>query len=222
MVMSYSSQFPASFQVPQWVHQLPQVEDISWGNDSSPSFAFVGSDPDDENYIRLWVDAEDPEERENSAGRFAITVGDNAEIVWSSEDEAAAQQVFLKVANAYNGSTEMDRSSRYRRGGLTREQLTSLLGGAAESRKAAAEQLVHKLLEDTRDCWVVKGPSGISTKVYGVKSADEAIKKWAAKRSYKTLEKAKSAGVTAKAEKGLTQAQQGQRNADKHRKWLSH
>lgn len=220
--MSYTSQFPADFQVPDWIFRVPGLEDISWGNDSSPSLAFTGSDPDDENYIRFWVDAEDPEARENSAGRFAITVGDNAEIVWSSEDEASAQQVFRKVADAYNGSTEMDRKSRYRRGGLTREKLTSLVGGAVpESRKMVAEQLVQRLLEDTRDCWIVRGPSGVSTRVYGVKSADDAIAKWAAKRSYKTLEKAKKAGATAKAEKGMTQSQQGQRNAEKHRKWIS-
>ena len=84
-----------------------------------------------------------------------------------------------------------------------------------------AGAIIGSLAEDTRDCWVVKGPSGVSKRVYGVKSADEAIAKYAARCSYKTLAKAKEAGVTAKCEKGMTQDQQGKANAAKHSKWFN-
>lgn len=85
-----------------------------------------------------------------------------------------------------------------------------------------AKLIIESILaEDTRDCWIVTGPSGVSKRIYGAKDKDDAISKFASRCSYKTLDAAKKAGVKARFEKGLTQRQQGTKNAEKHRKWLS-
>lgn len=84
-----------------------------------------------------------------------------------------------------------------------------------------ARRLIEKVNEATHDVWIVHTPSGMRQRVGGVDSADAAIAKWAARCSYKTLEKAKAAGATATLIPALTQDRQGQRNAEKHGRWFN-
>ncbi len=160
--MSYTSEFPPEFHhVPRWVLQLP-VDDISWHNDTCPSFSFRGADPDDETYVRLWVDAKDPDQREcrttAETRRFTVTVGDG-QVVWSSEDESKARIAWSSLAQAHSS-------------GNLSSALASLNSTAENGSRAAL--LVSKLLEDTKDCWAVKGPSGAQI---GQRHADK-HRKW--------------------------------------------
>lgn len=75
--------------------------------------------------------------------------------------------------------------------------------------------------EATHDAWVIRTRSGLRRRIGGVSSEDEAIAKFAAHTSYKTLEKARAGGVTAEKIPALTQDQQGQKNAEKHSRWFN-
>ena len=58
----YKQEFGQSFDLGFELSQYPWLIDKSWHNDVSPSFYFKTST----GYMVLWVDYEDPEQRENS------------------------------------------------------------------------------------------------------------------------------------------------------------
>jgi len=91
--VSYKTEFPAVYHnIPAQILALG-LDDISWGNDACPSFT-VKENAEGEPVIRLWVDAEKPEDREyQNVPRFCIDSGD--EVLLQTDDVAA---VLAKIA----------------------------------------------------------------------------------------------------------------------------
>lgn len=86
------SEHGASYEVPIEIIDLPDIHDLSWHNDVSPTFAFN----EGKTGRILWVDHIDPDERENGPDtpRFTVTLndddGDYVDDVWYGDDMATA------------------------------------------------------------------------------------------------------------------------------------
>lgn len=97
-VPNWQAEFGASYQVPAAFTNEPDLFDISWHNDVSPSFCW----DEDIDLPRLWVAHPDRDHREApDMKRFCITKGDD--VVWQSDDSAdvdVALVEFRKHKNA--------------------------------------------------------------------------------------------------------------------------
>ncbi|EDQ02028.1 hypothetical protein [Shewanella benthica] len=64
----YQQEFNASFELGFALNDYPFLVDKSWHNDTSPSFYFKRN----EQYLVLWVDYVDPDDRESSTARYVV------------------------------------------------------------------------------------------------------------------------------------------------------
>jgi hypothetical protein len=97
----WESVFGHHFEVPGFVRFLVQkkiLEDISWGNDASPSFGVW--DPTSDRRVVLWVDHPIKQFRENVGERFYVQRDEDA--FFSSEDlEEALETLFVELGKFY-------------------------------------------------------------------------------------------------------------------------
>lgn len=69
----YQQEFNENFELGFALSEYPFLVDKSWHNDTSPSFYFKRGDQ----YLVLWVDHSDPNDRENDAARYSVQEADN-------------------------------------------------------------------------------------------------------------------------------------------------
>jgi hypothetical protein len=78
MSRTWQNQFPADFKPPDqilhWVASQTLFIDSSWGNDVCPSFTAALADIATDACVRLWVDHEDPNQREVGLARYAVVI----------------------------------------------------------------------------------------------------------------------------------------------------
>lgn len=93
----WESVFGYQFEVPKFVQFLVQkkiLQDISYGNDTSPSFGVWS--PISDRRVVFWVDHPIKSKRENLGERFHVQV--DQEIHFSSDDlEEALENLFLEL-----------------------------------------------------------------------------------------------------------------------------
>lgn len=73
-MLVWPEEFPSSYRVPRDIERLAMsgiVEDMSWRNDSSPSF---GVKLKDKNWVRLWIEHPDPQRRIGWPNRYTIVI----------------------------------------------------------------------------------------------------------------------------------------------------
>ena len=69
----YQQEFNENFELGFALSKYPFLVDKSWHNDTSPSFYFKRG----EQYLVLWVDHSNPNDRENDAARYSVQEADN-------------------------------------------------------------------------------------------------------------------------------------------------
>lgn len=109
--MGWREEFGDAWEPPKEIAQLEGIDDMSWHNDTMPSFGKeVGPKG---TLVRLWSDHPDQDERESGSGkRFSVTVdGDADEVdrikdqgldvddwpVWETNDPQDAVVHFMKT-----------------------------------------------------------------------------------------------------------------------------
>lgn len=71
--MLYKKAFGANFNLGFNLGDFPQLHDKSYHNDVCPSFWFMKNGQ----YFVLWVDFENPDDRESDSKRYTITTAEN-------------------------------------------------------------------------------------------------------------------------------------------------
>lgn len=81
------AEFGESFAVPASIANHPNLIDVSWHNDTHPSFQAEGNPRD----VRLWVDHVDPSQREiRESVRFCVFDHVSEIVLFESETDADA------------------------------------------------------------------------------------------------------------------------------------
>jgi hypothetical protein len=92
----WAAEHGRSFDVPDVITTHPQIRDVSWHNDASPSFA-VG-DTLETRDVRLWVAHPEPSEREAEGRRYSVYDADNDQLLFESDTDAdGAVNALLKA-----------------------------------------------------------------------------------------------------------------------------
>jgi len=71
---NWLKEFDAQWDVPQPIEAIAGWErcsDLSWHNDTAPSFGWINED-DAQEWIRLWVNHPDPDQREFDCERYQV------------------------------------------------------------------------------------------------------------------------------------------------------
>lgn len=102
---TWKTEFDTGYSVPAEICQLVdsgQLEDVSWHNDTCPSFARADVPVEDKD-LRLWVDHANPYQREvETNNRFTVTVqgDDYYHCLYDGDDVSEALRAFLGGAYA--------------------------------------------------------------------------------------------------------------------------
>jgi hypothetical protein len=95
-------EFGADYDVPQLFMDAPDLVDVSWHNDVSPSFMLKGTEGiDSDQTPRIWIEHPDPRQREYPATdgdpRFLVTAGDSEYDRYETAEQALAafRQLFI-------------------------------------------------------------------------------------------------------------------------------
>ena len=97
--MSYLTEFEDIFEIPSVIRDAEGIEDMSWHNDTCPSF---GRELRDGSVIKIFCEHPDPEQRDSgSDGQFIVYYdGDVDEPVWEGDDPNEALIQMLMVISA--------------------------------------------------------------------------------------------------------------------------
>lgn len=109
--MSYKTEFGPDFDLGFNLSDYPQLTDKSWHNDVCPSFTFKAGSQ----HLILWVDYENPDERELSQERYVVMTainegtesepeiytGDETEVVFAAEKPAELKAYLSQITTAH-------------------------------------------------------------------------------------------------------------------------
>jgi hypothetical protein len=117
----WRKEFGEAYAVPDVIDQHPQLLDVSWHNDMSPSFQPRGLEDHEEITLRLWVQHPDPAMRESGddGGRFLVGLDsdDGDPVRWQGDDPNEAITALLKTYRGWRKAnpTKKTRAAEARR-----------------------------------------------------------------------------------------------------------